>query len=196
MRILAAFLLVGCLFSVSAWAQTSVYGTVTDASSGEPLVGANVQISTTQQGTTTNLQGKYQLELATDTATLRISYVGYRAKEIDVNGVGEAVQRSVSLSPSASLEEVVIQAIRADRQAPVTQTTVERETIEQQYVGQDALFVLEETTPSILTYSESGTRLTNYGQMRLRGIDQTRINMTLNGVPLNDMIDQGVFFSN
>ncbi len=196
MRILATFLLVGCLFSVSAWAQTSVYGTVTDASSGEPLVGANIQISSTQQGTTTDLQGKYQLELTTDTATLRISYVGYQAREINVNGADEAVQRSVSLSRSASLEEVVIQAIRADRQAPVTQTTVERETIEQQYVGQDALFVLEETTPSILTYSESGTRLTNYGQMRLRGIDQTRINMTLNGVPLNDMIDQGVFFSN
>ncbi|MEM9829868.1 MAG: TonB-dependent receptor [Bacteroidota bacterium] len=196
MRILATFLLVGCLFSVSTWAQTLVYGTVTDASTGEPLVGANVQISSTQQGTTTDLQGKYQLELTTDAATLRISYVGYQVREIKVNGAGEAVQHSISLFPSASLEEVVIQAIRADQQAPVTQTTVERETIEQQYVGQDALFVLEETTPSILTYSESGTRLTNYGQMRLRGIDQTRINMTLNGVPLNDMIDQGVFFSN
>ncbi|WKN41811.1 TonB-dependent receptor [Tunicatimonas pelagia] len=195
MRILATFLLVGCLFSVSAWAQTTVYGMVTDASSGEPLVGANVQILATQQGATTDLQGKYQLELATDTATLRISYVGYRVREVKITGSGE-IQRSVSLSPSTSLEEVVIQAIRADRQAPVTQTTVERETIEQQYVGQDALFVLEETTPSILTYSESGTRLTNYGQMRLRGIDQTRINITLNGVPLNDMIDQGVFFSN
>ena len=196
MRILSTLLLVGSLFSVSTWAQTSVSGTVTDASTGEPLVGANIQIASTQQGTTTNLQGKYQLELPTDTTTLRISYVGYQSREINLNGTGEAIQRSVSLSPSASLEEVVIQAIRADQQAPVTQTTVERETIEQQYVGQDALFVLEELTPSILTFSESGTALTNYGQMRLRGIDQTRINITLNGVPLNDMIDQGVFFSN
>ena len=36
----------------------------------------------------------------------------------------------------------------------------------------------------------------NYGGMRLRGIAQERINMTLNGIPLNDMIDHGVFFSN
>ncbi len=196
MKILAIFLLVGYLFPVSVWAQTSVYGTVTDASSGEPLVGANIQAVSTQSGTVADLNGNYSLKLSQDTATLQISFVGYRTQQIRINGNGNSIKKLITLSPSASLEEVVIQAIRADRQAPVTQTTVERETIEQQYVGQDALFVLEETTPSILTYSESGTRLTNYGQMRLRGIDQTRINMTLNGVPLNDMIDQGVFFSN
>lgn len=196
MKILATLLLVGYLFPVSVWAQTSVYGTVTDASSGEPLVGANIQAASIQQGTVADLNGNYSLKLNQDTATLQISFVGYRTQQIKINGSGSSIEKLITLSPSASLEEVVIQAIRADRQAPVTQTTVERETIEQQYVGQDALFVLEETTPSILTYSESGTRLTNYGQMRLRGIDQTRINMTLNGVPLNDMIDQGVFFSN
>ncbi|MDX1628057.1 MAG: TonB-dependent receptor, partial [Fulvivirga sp.] len=45
-------------------------------------------------------------------------------------------------------------------------------------------------------YSESGTKIANYGNFRLRGIGQERINMTLNGIPLNDMIDHGVFFSN
>nr|WKN38398.1 TonB-dependent receptor [Tunicatimonas sp. TK19036] len=196
MKTLTTLLLVGCLFPVSVWAQTSVSGTVTDASTNEPLVGANIRVVSTQQGATTDTQGNYRLELSQDSAMLQISYVGYQSRNIKINGTSQAIQRSIQLSPSSSLEEVIIEAIRADQQAPVTQKTIEREEIEELYVGQDALYVLEEITPSILTYSESGTQLTNYGQMRLRGIDQTRINITLNGVPLNDMIDQGVFFSN
>ena len=94
------------------------------------------------------------------------------------------------------LEEISISAVRALPSEPVTATTVYRKAIENQFDGQDGAFLLEQLSPSIVTYSESGTGMSNYGQMRLRGIDQTRINITLNGVPLNDMIDQGVFFSN
>mgnify|MGYP001944365935 CR=1 FL=1 len=96
----------------------------------------------------------------------------------------------------SELEEVTIQAVRAGENAPVSQVTVAKKDIEKVYTGQDGAFLLEEISPSIVSYSESGTGLSNYGQMRLRGIDQSRINITLNGVPLNDMLDQGVFFSN
>lgn len=94
------------------------------------------------------------------------------------------------------LEEVTISSIRASSDAPVAQVTVGLKEIQQNFTGQDGAFLLERLSPSLVTYSESGTGFSNYGQMRLRGIDQTRINITLNGVPLNDMIDQGVFFSN
>ena len=99
-------------------------------------------------------------------------------------------------STAVKLEEVSINAVRATLDEPVTATTVTKESIESVYNGQDGAFLLERLSPAILSYTESGTSLSNYGQMRLRGIDQTRINITLNGVPLNDMIDQGVFFSN
>ncbi len=79
---------------------------------------------------------------------------------------------------------------------PVTQTTVTKANVERLYIGQDVQYVLERTVPSVISYSESGTAVSNYGTFRLRGIDQTRVNVTLDGVPLNDMIDQGVFFSN
>lgn len=94
------------------------------------------------------------------------------------------------------LEEVTIKAIRASSKAPVAQVTADLKQIQANFNGQDGAFLLERLTPSLVSYSESGTNFSNYGQMRLRGIDQTRINITLNGVPLNDMIDQGVFFSN
>ena len=89
-----------------------------------------------------------------------------------------------------------VSSYRIGRTDPVTHTTISRESIRQWHLGQDPQFLIERTTPSVLSFSESGTGVTNYGSFRLRGIDQTRVNVTIDGVPLNDMIDQGVFFSN
>ena len=180
---------------VTGWAQYIVQGTITDAQQ-EPLVGATVVATGTTQGTVTDVEGSYRLALDAPPTTLQVSYVGYRTQTVSVDATQNNIIQNIALSALPSLEEVVIRSIRADEEVPVTQTTIEQEEIESIYVGQDALFVLEELTPSVLAYSESGTNLSNYGQMRLRGIDQKRINITLNGVPLNDMIDQGVYFSN
>ena len=95
-----------------------------------------------------------------------------------------------------SLETVTIQGIRAGEDVPIAQTTADLAAIEAEFNGQDGAFLLQELSPSVIAYSEAGTNFSNYGQFRLRGIDQTRVNLTLNGVPLNDMLDQGVFFSN
>ena len=179
----------------TGWAQYVVQGQVTDTQYN-PLVGASVIATGTKRGTVTNIEGAYQLTLETLPTTLQVSYVGYRTQTVKLQAADGEITQDIVLKEAASLEEVVIRAIRADEEAPVTQTTIDQQDIESVYIGQDALFALEKLTPSILAYSESGTNLSNYGQMRLRGIDQTRINITLNGVPLNDMIDQGVFFSN
>ncbi|MEM8565092.1 MAG: TonB-dependent receptor [Bacteroidota bacterium] len=110
------------------------------------------------------------------------------------------MQSSWSLSQDSlktiNLEEVAISAIRATEKAPVPFTNLSKKEIDEVYVGQHPIFLLEKSTPGLYTFSESGTAFANYGQLRLRGINQERINFTLNGVPLNDMIDQGVFFSN
>lgn len=97
---------------------------------------------------------------------------------------------------TVQLEEIAVVAVRASDQAPVSQSTVNRPQIQEVDLGQDAAITLEKLTPSIISYSDAGSNYGNYNQIRLRGIDQTRINITLNGVPLNDMMDQGVFFSN
>lgn len=97
---------------------------------------------------------------------------------------------------TVQLEEVAITAVRASAQAPVPQANISKKQIEEVYVGQHPIFMLERLTPGFYSFSESGTSFANYGSFRLRGINQERINITLNGVPLNDMIDQGVFFSN
>lgn len=92
------------------------------------------------------------------------------------------------------LEEISINAVRAERKLPVTETTLDQKKIEKNYNGQEMPVILART-PSFNWYSDGGN-YTGYSYLRLRGIDQTRVNFTLNGVPLNEPEDQGAYFSN
>lgn len=178
------------------FSQNLIQGTVNDQD-GTPLPGATISVEGGHTGVHANADGAFQLRLKDGSHTLTASYIGYGPvrKEIQVEGSAEGLV--FTLIPREFVtDEVVISATRAGRDAPVSQVTRIRKEIEHLYTGQDGGFLLEELSPSIVAYSEAGTNFGNYGGIRLRGIDQTRINMTLNGVPLNDMIDQGVFFSN
>jgi hypothetical protein len=66
--------------------QSTVTGTVADAKTGEPLIGVNVTIEGTTQGTITDVKGKYSLEVTTQNAMLIFSYIGYVTEKIAVGG--------------------------------------------------------------------------------------------------------------
>ena len=91
------------------------------------------------------------------------------------------------------LESVQVVAIRGGA-APISEKTLLRSHIQRRYAGQETPILLQQA-PGISAYSESGSA-SNYSYMRMRGIDQTRINITLDGIPLNEPEDQGLFFSN
>ncbi|CAN5494830.1 TonB-dependent receptor [soil metagenome] len=91
------------------------------------------------------------------------------------------------------LEGVQVNAIRSPS-APVSAKTIDRADIQRRYTGQETPVLLQ-LAPGITAYSESGSA-SNYSYMRLRGMDQTRINLTLDGIPLNEPEDQSLYFSN
>ncbi len=93
------------------------------------------------------------------------------------------------------IEGVLVRAIRANEQAPISQRTIGRAEITQRHFGQDVPMLLQNAAPSMTSHTETGTAW-GYSYLRLRGIDQTRINITLDGVPLNDMEDQVLYFAN
>ena len=93
-----------------------------------------------------------------------------------------------------TLETVVVDAVRATLVTPAAQSTMTRDQITKTFTGQDAPNLLN-TMPSMTSYSDAGG-YSGYSYVRLRGIDQTRINITLDGVPLNDPEDQVLYFSN
>lgn len=92
------------------------------------------------------------------------------------------------------LNEVVIQSVRADKLSPVSESTLHLKQLEVNYGGQELPAFIQKT-PSTTWYSEGGN-YNGYTYMRLRGIDQTRINFTMDGVPLSEPEDQGTYFSN
>ncbi len=98
------------------------------------------------------------------------------------------------LKDTISLDETVIMGKKVDQTMPVTYIDISKKTIDRQNNGQEPSQILT-YLPSISAYSDAGN-FVGYSYFRLRGIDQTRINMTLDGVPLNEPEDQGAYFSN
>ena len=101
---------------------------------------------------------------------------------------------TLDILPAQKIEAATITAYRADLRTPVTFKNLERKDIEYLYVGQEPTAVLN-FTPSVTINSDAGNQF-GYTQFRIRGIDQTRINVTMDGIPLNEPEDQGVYFNN
>lgn len=91
-------------------------------------------------------------------------------------------------------EEVTVTATRAGTTSTATFTQLTKKELAARNFGQD-LPILLQTTPSSVTTSDAGAGI-GYTGIRIRGIDPTRINVTINGVPLNDAESQGVFWVN
>ncbi len=98
-----------------------------------------------------------------------------------------------SLDTIIELSEVQA-TFKAVNFSPVNYQNISSNEIKKKSIGQEPSILLS-NTPSI-TYSVDGGHSQGYSYFRLRGLDQTRINITFNGVPLNDPMDQAFYFSN
>jgi len=177
----------------SALSQKLLTGHVYDSVTNEDLPGVNIYLPEINSGTHTDENGIFKIESPSLGCKIRVSHIGFSTFNMVYDGNNDL---KIALLPVQNLDEIIIQSFRAKELTPLTEKTLEKDQLKPLLVGQDVQFVLEKSTPSIISYSESGSSFSNYGQFRLRGIDQSRVNITLNGAPLNDMIDQGVFFSN
>jgi iron complex outermembrane recepter protein len=101
---------------------------------------------------------------------------------------------SFSQNDTILLDECVVSFYRANKTTPITFKNIDKTELDLKCIGQEPSFILSQT-PSITGYSDAGSGV-GYSYFRLRGIDQTRINMTFDGVPLNESEDQGVYFNN
>ncbi|MDZ7772352.1 MAG: TonB-dependent receptor [Balneolaceae bacterium] len=188
----AAFLLF-TLGSHTLQAQT-VSGRVLDAGTGDPLPSANILQAGTSNGTSTGDDGTFRLTMLEDASPiLRITYVGYRTRRVNVEEGGTDLE--ISLEPTAVLSNAAfVSALRVDESTPMAYENISREELEKRNLGQDVPYLLG-NTPSVTTTSDAGTGI-GYSAIRIRGVDQTRINVTINGVPLNDAESHGVFWVN
>ncbi|TCP28081.1 TonB-dependent receptor-like protein [Tenacibaculum skagerrakense] len=189
-------LLLVALFFVSATvlAQTQISGTVVDEI-GEPLPSASVVEKATTNGTSTNFDGQFKLNAKSTSGTLVITFVGYKDKEVKFNGSGNL--GTIKLQPSDNvLEEVVIKGlidVAKDRETPVASSTIKAAEIQEKLGSQEFPEILN-TTPSVYATKSGG----GFGDARIniRGFSQENIAVLINGVPVNDMENGRVFWSN
>jgi iron complex outermembrane recepter protein len=163
-------------------------GTVKDPS-GTPVSGATLSVANVRS-VTTDAAGAFALDLPDSTYEIRVTHPGFQTETHRVTA-GERLD--LTLDPAFS-ETMVVSAIRAEAATPVTKTDIAREEIEQLYHGQDVPLLLRDA-PAVNAYSDSGAGGSGYSSITLRGISPTRINFTLDGVPLADSEDMGTYFA-
>ena len=183
------------LLLMSAFAQNRVRGKVLDEKTGEELFGASVVLSPSNKGTTTQRDGSFDIKNVEDgDYTIRISIIGYDRLERSIQ-VNANMDLTFRLTESTTqLQDVIVTGTRADEKTPTTYTNITSEEIEKQNLGQDLPFLLN-WTPSTVVTSDAGAGV-GYTGIRIRGSDPTRINVTINGIPVNDSESQGVFWVN
>ncbi|MFZ1527161.1 MAG: TonB-dependent receptor plug domain-containing protein [Ferruginibacter sp.] len=101
-------------------------------------------------------------------------------------------QENKHFNDTTLLQPVEINAVRAQDKTPFAKTNLGRAEIEKNNTGQDLPFILNQV-PSVVVNSDAGNGI-GYTNIRLRGSDASRLNVTLNGVPFNDAESQGTFF--
>lgn len=179
------------LFFQYSIAQT-ISGIVLDARTKDPLVGANVSQKNTTNGTSTDASGKFEFSLDNEAnGILVISFIGYKTQMLELTESSKNL--TIYLLPETFIsDEVFVEATRVDESTPMSYTNVSKSDIDEKNLGQDVPYLLAET-PSVVTTSDAGAGI-GYSGIRIRGVDPARINVTINGIPVNDAESHGVYW--
>ena len=179
-------------FSSTLFSQSKIYGTVKEGN--EVMIGSTVLIKGTDLGTTTNIDGYFEFTNLTNGRYVLLFPVHHFPdveKEIIVKGDTQ-FDFNYDKIYTVEFDDIIVSATRADDKTPMTYTNMDKETLEANNLGQDVPFLLK-WTPSTVVTSDAGTGI-GYTGIRIRGSDPSRINVTINGIPLNDSESQGTFW--
>jgi len=189
------FLTVIIASSINCLAQFSITGTVKDSLS-QPIPGATVRVAETFKGVFTDNDGKFKLSnLKEGNYVVEVSFIGYNTQQISVDNLTKDTELNFDLKKSStSLEEVIVSGTRVEDDSPFAHTNISQQDFEKNNLGQDIPILLQNSV-SMVSTSDAGAGV-GYTGFRLRGSDATRINVTVNGIPINDAESQGVFWVN
>jgi len=192
-------LLYGILITLTAFAilqAASVSGVVKDDDTKDPLIGANVLLKGTGMGATTDMDGYYQIQnVATGDYQMEISYVGYTTFMENITVGATEIRSEIFLKPTVFQgSEIMVLADRAlPRETPVAFSDVSKQEIQTRLGSRDIPLVLN-TTPSVYATAQGGGA--GDSRINIRGFDQRNVNVMINGIPINDMENGWVYWSN
>jgi hypothetical protein len=183
------------LFFVTATVlgQTKITGTIVDETN-QPLPAASILEKGTTNGVSTDFDGKFTLNTKSNSGTLVISFIGYKTKNIAFSSAKTKIG-NIQLEEDSTLDEIILTAtsFAIDRKTPVAVSTIKAADIERRLGSQEFPEILKSTPGVYATKSGGGF---GDGRINMRGFNSENVAVMINGVPVNDMENGRVYWSN
>lgn len=188
------FLFVFFSFSLSLFAQQySISGNVSSAQTGEKLVGANVYLQSTTIGAPTDGNGDFVISAPEGSYIVICSYIGFETQRVNID-LSNNMELDFELKDYEFSLSVTVLADRAkERETPVAFSNIDKKDMQLKLGSQDIPLVLN-TTPSVYSTAQGGG--SGDARINVRGFDQRNVAIMINGVPVNDMENGWVYWSN
>ncbi len=188
------FSLLFFLFTTSLIAQNGeIKGTIKDVTTGETVVGATVMYAP-GKGTLTDINGNFSIKIdSAGTYNLIISYVGFEAQKMNVKVGDKPVVVNFDLKQNALEEVEVVADVAKTRETPIAFSNVSTKQIQEELGTKDLPMVLN-TTPGAYATEQGGG--SGDARINIRGFDQRYVAVMVDGVPVNDMENGAVYWSN
>lgn len=171
---------------------TKISGVVKDANTGETLIGANVLLKE-GVGTVTDFDGKFIIEADNGEYDIVFSFVGYEQTKRKVTASGKPIVLTIELETQTLNEVNIVADMAKPRETPVAFTNVLPAKIENELAGRDLPMVLN-STPGVYATQQGGGD--GDARINIRGFDQRNVAVMIDGIPVNDMENGWVYWSN
>lgn len=187
------FVFILSFFPVYLFGQTAeIKGTVKDESTGETIIGATVLIAE-GKGAVTDINGQFSIKADSGAYTLSISFVGYEPQQLKINVKKKDVYIAVSLKTKTLNEVEVVSDVAKARETPVAFSNITQKQIQEELASRDLPMILN-TTPGVYATEQGGG--SGDARVTIRGFDQRNVAVLVDGVPVNDMENGQVYWSN
>ena len=172
-------------------AQVTLKGYIYDDISSETLIGANI-IASNGSGTVTDFEGYFELALPKGEVEIRVSYVGYKEERMTLQ-LEQNKTINFYLSTQILNEVQVVSDIARSRETPVAFSNISPKKLEEELAGQDIPMIPNSTPGVYATQSGGGD---GDARISIRGFNQRNVAVMIDGIPMNDMENGWVYWSN
>lgn len=173
-------------------AQLVISGSVTD-DKGNIMESIPVKLINTGEIAETDQFGNYYFRnLIAGKYTISVSVNYFNQYEMEITLLSDQIVDIVLQKKSVLLKDITINGTRSDSKMPFTYQNINKENLEKSNYGEDIPYLLD-SSPSVVASSDGGTGM-GYTGIWVRGSDPTRINVTINNIPLNDAESQQVYW--
>jgi hypothetical protein len=166
-------------------------GTVIDKNSGEALIGSTA-LYAPGKGAIADIEGKFTLLLKDSTYRIAVSFVGFETKEVTVTMTGPKTL-TFELEPITLREVEVVADIAQSRKTPVAFSSISPKMLKEELGARDIPLILN-NTPGVYATQQGGGD--GDSRITIRGFDQNNLAVMVDGVPVNDMENGWVYWSN